>query len=130
MIGQKQQDHILILIMLPISLLKEDRIPHPLHLPPLLLLTTLREDNWMCKQHFQSNSQEPLHIIINGTAGTGKSYLINCLRLLLGDSVRVAAPTGVASFIIEGRTLHSLLHLPVRGDFKEMGRKQSPEDAR
>ena len=72
------------------------------------------------KQHFESNSQEPLHIIINGTAGTGKSYVINCLRLLLGDSVRVAAPTGVASFIIEGRTLHSLLHLPVRGDFKEM----------
>ena len=26
----------------------------------------------------------------------------------------------MASFIIEGRTLHSLLHLPVRGDFKEM----------
>ena len=40
--------------------------------------------------------------------------------MLLSDSVRVAAPTGVASFIIEGRTLHSLLHLPVRGDFKEM----------
>ena len=72
------------------------------------------------KQHFESASQEPLHIIVNGTAGTGKSYLINCLRLLLGDSVRVAAPTIVASFIIEGRTLHSLLHLPVRGDFKEM----------
>ncbi|XP_019859761.1 PREDICTED: ATP-dependent DNA helicase PIF1-like, partial [Amphimedon queenslandica] len=72
------------------------------------------------RQHFESTSQEPLHIIINGTAGTGKSYLINCLRLLLGGSVRVAAPTGVASFIIEGRTLHSLLHLPVRGDFKEM----------
>uniref|UniRef100_A0A1X7VQH0 ATP-dependent DNA helicase n=1 Tax=Amphimedon queenslandica TaxID=400682 RepID=A0A1X7VQH0_AMPQE len=72
------------------------------------------------KQHFESNCQEPLHIIINGTAGTGKSNLINCLWLLLGGSVRVAAPTGVASFIIEGRTLHSLLHLPVRGDFKEM----------
>ena len=61
--------------------------------------------------------KQPLHIIINGTAGTGKSYLIYCLRLLLG---KVAAPTGVASFIIEGKTLHSLLHLPVRGDFKEM----------
>ena len=72
------------------------------------------------KQHYEGDDPEPLHIIINGTAGTGKSYLINCLRLLLGDSVKVAAPTGVASFIIEGRTLHSLLHLPVRGDFKEM----------
>ena len=72
------------------------------------------------KQYFESCSQEPLHIIINGTAGTGKSYLINCLRLLLGTSVKVAAPTGVAAFIIDQRTLHSLLHLPVRGDFKEM----------
>ena len=72
------------------------------------------------KQHFDSCSQEPLHIIINGTAGTGKSYLVNCYRLLLGTIVKVAAPTGVAAFIIDGRTLHSLLHLPVRGDFKEM----------
>ena len=72
------------------------------------------------KQHYEGDDPEPLHIIINGTAGTGKSYLINCLRLLLGDSVKVAAPTGVASFIIEGRTLHSLLHLPVRGNFKEI----------
>ena len=72
------------------------------------------------KVHFESGNEDPLHIIVNGTAGTGKSYLINCLRLFLGTSVKVAAPTGVAEFIIEGRTLHSLLHLPVRGDFKEM----------
>ena len=31
-----------------------------------------------------------------------------------------SAPTGVASFIIEGSTLHSLLHLPTRGEFKEL----------
>ena len=72
------------------------------------------------KVHFESGNEDPLHIIVNGTAGTGKSYLINCLRLLLGTNVKVAAPTGVAAFIIEGRTLHSLLHLPVRGDFKDM----------
>ena len=72
------------------------------------------------KVHFESGNEDPLHIIVNGTAGTGKSYLINCLRLLLGTNVKVAAPTGVAAFIIDGRTLHSLLHLPVRGDFKEM----------
>uniref|UniRef100_A0A1X7T4W5 ATP-dependent DNA helicase n=1 Tax=Amphimedon queenslandica TaxID=400682 RepID=A0A1X7T4W5_AMPQE len=106
----------------PISLLKEDNTPTP-------FTTSATPDNLQgrqlyvyttVKQHSESNSQEPLHIIINGTAGTGKSYLIKCLRLLLGGSVRVAAPTGVASFIIEVRTLHSLLHLPVRGDFMEM----------
>uniref|UniRef100_A0A1X7VHK3 ATP-dependent DNA helicase n=1 Tax=Amphimedon queenslandica TaxID=400682 RepID=A0A1X7VHK3_AMPQE len=44
------------------------------------------------KQHFESIRQEPLHII-NGTAVTGKLYLINCLRLLLGGSINIAAPT-------------------------------------
>ena len=39
---------------------------------------------------------------------------------LLGHQVGVAAPTGVAAFNIEGRTLHSLLSLPVKGEFKEL----------
>ena len=72
------------------------------------------------RDHFTSTSTTPLHLIITGTAGTGKSYLIQCLRLLLGDTLKVAAPAGVASFIIEGSTLHSLLHLPTRGEFKEL----------
>ena len=72
------------------------------------------------KDHFDSNSPTPLRMIITGTAGTGKSYLIQCIRLLLGDTLKVAAPTGVASFIIEGTTLHSLLHLPTRGEFKQL----------
>ena len=72
------------------------------------------------KSHFDSNDSTALHIIVSGTAGTGKSYLINCLRLLLGDQLTVAAPTGVAAFIIDGKTLHTLLSLPTRGDFKEL----------
>ena len=72
------------------------------------------------KDHFKSSSPPPLRMIVTGTAGTGKSYLIQCIRLLLEDKLTVAAPTGVASFIIEGSTLHSLLHLPTRGDFKQL----------
>ena len=34
--------------------------------------------------------------------------VVQCIRLLLGDTLKVSAPTGVASFIIEGTTLHSL----------------------
>jgi len=37
----------------------------------------------LVKDHMLSNQFVPLHMIISGTAGTGKSYLINCLRLLL-----------------------------------------------
>ena len=72
------------------------------------------------KDHFESDNPPPLRMIVTGTAGTGKSYLIHCIRLLLGDKLTVAAPTGVASFIIEGTTLHTLLQLPTRGEFKQL----------
>ena len=94
---------------------------------PRVFTTTADPDNLQGTQlevytavrdHFTNNSSTPLRLIITGTAGTGKSYLIQCLRLLLGDTLKVAAPTGVASFIIDGSTLHSLLHLPTRGEFK------------
>ena len=72
------------------------------------------------QQHNSDNSPQPLRMIVSGTAGTGKSYLIHCLRLLLQHQVMVAAPTGVAAFNIDGRTLHSLLSLPTRGEFKDL----------
>ena len=34
--------------------------------------------------------------------------------------VRVAAPTGVAAFNIDGHTVHSLLNLPSKADFKDL----------
>ena len=34
--------------------------------------------------------------------------------------MRVAAPTGVAAFNIEGHTLHSLLSLPTKGKYKDL----------
>ena len=34
--------------------------------------------------------------------------------------IRVAAPTGVAAFNIDGHTLHSLLRLPTKGEFKDL----------
>lgn len=77
----------------------------------------------LVQQHLE-NGASPLRIIVSGTAGTGKSYLIHCLRLLLKDKVRVAAPTGVAAFNIDGHTLHSLLSLPTKGDFKDLQGEQ------
>ena len=62
----------------------------------------------------------PLRMIVSCTAGTGKSYLIHCLRLLLQDKVCVVAPTGVAAFNVDGHTLHSLLCLPTKGEFKDL----------
>ena len=71
-------------------------------------------------QHLEVNDTTPLYMIVTGTAGTGKSYLINCLKLLLQEKLRVAAPTGVASYNIEGHTLHSLFNLPTKGEFKQL----------
>lgn len=70
--------------------------------------------------HSQHLHHEPLRIMVSGTAGTGKSYLIGCLVKLLWTAVKIMAPTGVAAFNVHGYTLHSLLHLPTRGEFKDL----------
>ena len=64
---------------------------------------------------------DPVRLLVSGTAGSGKSFLIMCLRRYcldeFGDEsshyVRVCAPTGTAAFNIMGETLHRTLALPV-----------------
>ncbi|KAI3973356.1 hypothetical protein MKW92_002224, partial [Papaver armeniacum] len=57
-------------------------------------------------------SHSTIRLIISGGAGTGKSTLINSIvrltRELFGNdkSVRIMAPTGVATFNIGGATIH------------------------
>ena len=51
---------------------------------------------------------QPLLMIIYGTAGTGKSYLINAISSHLKDKCCLTAPTGIAAFNINGVTIHSL----------------------
>ena len=53
-------------------------------------------------------------MIVSGTAGTGKSYLISALAHLLGSSCVITATTGMASFNICGKTLHSILDKRLR----------------
>ena len=72
------------------------------------------------KQHFESNSDAPLRIIVSGTAGTGKSYLIQCLKQFLGQNLKVVAPTGVTAFNVQGYTIHNLLDIQVKGEFKDL----------
>ena len=72
------------------------------------------------KEHLDSAGtvKDPLRMIVSGTAGTGKSFLINCLKGLLQQKLCVAAPTGVTAFNVQGVTLHSLLQLPTHGNFQ------------
>lgn len=66
-----------------------------------------------------------------GTAGTGKSYLINAIRVRLREMamnnsietspVIVFAPTGVAAFNILGTTIHSTLSVPINSSNLDIG---------
>ena len=68
---------------------------------------------------------DPIQFFVSGTAGTGKSFLINTLadELTLRFSniedsgtmpaVLLSAPTGIAALAINGNTIHSLLGIEV-----------------
>ena len=56
----------------------------------------------------------PLHALICGTAGSGKTFLIRAISQLLGGSCLVLAPTGVAADNIGGQTYHSAIPVPLK----------------
>ena len=58
--------------------------------------------------------QEPLHVIITGEGGSGKSFLISAIKTLLRDKCKLTGTNDLAGYNIEGCTLHSALQLPVR----------------
>ena len=53
-------------------------------------------------------------MLILGTGGTGKSYLIHALAQLLQEKCLLTATTGIATFHIGGITVHSALQLPLQ----------------
>lgn len=68
---------------------------------------------------FGANRYTQLLMIVVGTAGTGKSYLINAIRQLFlnhsaSSCLKVTAPTGIAAANIRGSTIFSLLSLLTR----------------
>ena len=54
----------------------------------------------LVRSHFNdaSSQKEPLCLIINGVAGTGKSYLINAIKNLLKSKCAITATTGEAAY--------------------------------
>ena len=86
----------------------------------------LRTDSFSYKQRlafnivdahcFGASRREQLLMIVIGTAGTGKSFLIDSIRSLFaardcGSEIKITAPTGIAAANISGSTLFSLLSL-------------------
>eukprot|EP01083_Nonionella_stella_P086800 241316_1 len=67
------------------------------------------------KDHYDSNSETPILRFMYGGPGTGKSYIIRCIKQTLGDCCAVSGTTGVASFNICGPCIYGLAQLPVGG---------------
>ena len=68
-------------------------------------------------QHKENGNIQPnLNIILKGSAGTGKSFLIDVLKHVLKEKVLVTATTGVAAFNVKGRTIHKVIKLPCSPD--------------
>ena len=70
----------------------------------------------VAKHSFGGLQEDHLLMIVLGTAGTGKSFLINAIRHMFTlhsqpDRVRITALTGIAATNICGSTIHSLLSL-------------------
>jgi len=59
--------------------------------------------------HHSAGTPEPLRLLVLGTAGSGKSYLLGCLSQSLCGSCVVLAPTGVAALNVNGSTYYSFL---------------------
>ncbi|KAL9956688.1 hypothetical protein ACROYT_G038207 [Oculina patagonica] len=63
----------------------------------------------------------PLRLVVAGTAGTGKSYVIKCLQKLVrqvfrsNDAIQVITPTGNSAYLVQGTTAHSFLRIPTGG---------------
>ncbi|EDO35599.1 predicted protein, partial [Nematostella vectensis] len=80
-----------------------------------LILLTLK------KYLEQADDYVPLRLVVSGTGGTGKSYMIKCMQRLVrqlfgkNDAVQVVTPTGNAAFLVQGNTAHSFLSLPTGG---------------
>ena len=71
---------------------------------------------------------KPLRLFVSGVGGTGKSFLIEAIKLLVGKiwaikelTVIVAAPTGLAAFNVGGLTIHRLFQLPIEHEGKTAG---------
>ena len=70
--------------------------------------------------HLYQNIKELLRMIVSGIPGTRKSFLIKILQGLLEDLLIVTTSTGAGAYNVHGHTQHSVLSLPVCGDFKDL----------
>ena len=57
-------------------------------------------------------NQPPPVLFVTGSAGTGKSTLIQIIREKLKKNLVIVAPTGVAALRVGGQTIHTFFRFP------------------
>jgi ATP-dependent DNA helicase PIF1 len=106
---------------------KDSENPQTNQLRPIVLETQLNDEQKvgykLLEKHIRENkkNKEQFSLRLEGTAGTGKSHLINAWCHLIGQELgpntfQVAAPTGRAAHNVGGMTLHKLLSIGVNED--------------
>lgn len=80
------------------------------------------------QREIRGEACEPIRLIVMGSAGTGKSFILKLITEEIkrgykivnpnSTSVKVCAYTGVAALLINGQTIHSVFKLPVQRDRK------------
>lgn len=75
----------------------------------------------MFMESINQHSNEQLRLIVNGTAGTGKSTTIAAIsHSLPADAlIRCAFPASAAHLVC-GSTIHREFNIPVSGSFKDL----------
>src|SRR5258705_366486 len=105
------------------QLVTMDSSPLPLNLEQRKLYDTVL-DQYSQELALDAPLPRQLLLHVDGVAGSGKTFALlkTCARVqeLANEAGRPspvfrAAPTGIAAFNIVGKTLHSLLRLPVKG---------------
>ena len=84
-------------------------------------------------EHNNECDTEPFYIFLSGGGGVGKSFLVHVIteylkrvlkypnQMISQPSVLVTASTGKAATCVNGTTLHSAFHLPIKNAYNQFG---------
>ena len=93
---------------------------------------------WIIANHFLQNgttsvgsatqSEEPIHLLLTGPGGTGKTHVVKALKEVMsncgcGHMIRFLAPTGSTASLIDGLTIHKGLGIKIQKNDKGKGNR-------
>ncbi|KAI6029126.1 hypothetical protein BKA83DRAFT_4047626, partial [Pisolithus microcarpus] len=76
-------------------------------------------------EHLRCKSAQQMLMLLTGVGGTGKSHVIHAIQALFdrtshGDEILLSAPTGSATCMIGGYTIHALTFIGIKSSRKRI----------